>query len=212
MNHKVDEYLSRVGTWEKELEYLRAIILSCGLNEDYKWMHPCYTFQNKNIVLIHEFKDYCAILFHKGALLKDKKNILIQQTENVQSARQIRFKNILEIERLETIIKEYIFEAIDVEKTGLKVELKKTSEYIIPEELKEKFKQLPKLKIAFEKLTPGKQRGYLLHFSKPKHSKTRTDRIEKNIDRILIGKGIMDCICGHSKRYPNCDGSHKDYE
>jgi uncharacterized protein YdeI (YjbR/CyaY-like superfamily) len=208
MNPNVNNYLHTVGKWQKELEKLRNIILDCGLMEEYKWKHPCYTHKKNNILLIHEFKDYCAILFHKGALLKDKKNILIKQTENVQSARQIRFTDISEIEKSEPTIKEYIFEAIEVEKSGLKIELKKTSEYVLPKELEKKFQENPRLKSAFNKLTQGRQRGYLLHFSQPKQSKTRTDRIENNVERILIGKGLRDCICGHSKKFPNCDGSH----
>ncbi|MBK8944431.1 MAG: YdeI/OmpD-associated family protein [Ignavibacteriae bacterium] len=212
MNPKVDTYLSQVGKWQRELEKIRTLILDCGLIEEYKWMHPCYTLNKNNVLLIHEFKDYCAILFHKGALLKDEKNILVQQTENVQSARQIRFTNISEIEKLETTIKEYIFEAIEIEKFGLKVEMKKTSEFNMPEELKLKFEMDPDFKTAFENLTQGRQRGYLLHFSQPKQSKTRSERIEKNIERILTGKGLQDCICGHSKRFPSCDGSHSKIE
>ena len=209
MISKVDEYLKNVGKWQKELKKLRTIILDCGLKEEYKWMHPCYTFQKNNIVLIHEFKDYCAILFHKGALLKDAENLLVQQTKNVQSARQIRFTDIAEIDKLESTIKTYIFEAIELEKAGLQVKIKKTSEFGMPQELELKFKENPDLKIAFENLTPGRQRGYLLHFSQPKQFKTRESRIEKNTQRILDGKGLSDCICGHSKRMPNCDGSHK---
>lgn len=212
MNPKVDDFICKVDKWQKELEKLRSIILKTGLTEDIKWNHPCYSFENSNIVLIHGFKDYCAILFYKGALLRDKKKILIRQTENVQSRRQIRFKNISKIKKLEKTIKEYIFEAIEAEKAGLKIELKKTSDYEMPEELEQKFKQDKSFEMAFENLTPGRQRGYLLHFTQPKQSKTRMARIEKNIERILMGKGLLDCICGHSKRYPNCDGSHKKFK
>lgn len=192
MNKNVDTYLSKVGKWQKELTKLRKIILDCGLTEEYKWMHPCYTFQKSNVVLIHEFKDYCAILFHKGVLLKDKKNILVQQSENVQAARHLRFTDISKIDKLENTIKEYIFEAIEIEKAGLKVEMKKTNEYNMPDELKLKLEKNHDLKIAFENLTPGRQRGYLLFFSQPKQSKTRESRIEKNIERILSGKGLND--------------------
>jgi len=209
MNTKVDEYLSNVGKWQKELELLRAIILDCGLNEEYKWKHPCYTFQGNNILLIHEFKEYCAILFHKGVLLKDEDKILVQQTENVQSARQIRFTDTEQIEKLEPVIKAYIFEAIEIEKAGLEVKMKSTSDYTIPEELEIKFKENPDFKTSFQSLTPGRQRGYLFHFAQPKQSKTREARIEKNISRIKNGYGLNDCVCGHSKRKPNCDGSHK---
>ncbi|MEH0153829.1 DUF1801 domain-containing protein [Limibacter armeniacum] len=209
MHPKVDEYLSNVGKWQKELTRLRAIVAKCGLEEEYKWMHPCYTLKKNNVLLIHEFKNYCALLFHKGALLNDAEGILVQQTENVQSARQIRFTDISEIEKLEPTIKAYIFEAIEVEKAGLSVETKKTVEFSVPEELELKFEKDPDFKAAFENLTPGRQRGYLLHFSQPKQSKTRESRIEKNTMRILNGKGLNDCICGHSKKMPNCDGSHK---
>jgi uncharacterized protein YdeI (YjbR/CyaY-like superfamily) len=208
MNSKVDKFLNSVNNWQIELTNLRSIILETGLTEDFKWKHPCYTYLNANIVLIHGFKEYCAVLFYKGVLLKDKKNLLIQQTENVQTGRQMRFKSISEIQKLKKTIKEYIFEAIEVEKAGLKVEFKKTSDYGVPEELEKKFKQDKNLQTAFEKLTPGRQRGYLLHFSQPKQSKTREYRIEKNTERILMGKGLQDCICGHSKRFPSCDGSH----
>lgn len=212
MNHKVDEYLNQVGKWQKELEKLRELILDTELTEEYKWMHPCYTFNNNNVLLIHEFKEYCAILFHKGVLLKDGKNILVQQTKNVQAGRQIRFKNISEIKNLEKIIKEYILEAIDIEKAGRKVEMKKTSDFEMPNELISAFEKEPELKNAFGNLTPGRQKGYLLHFSQPKQTKTRETRIQKNLNRILMGKGLHDCICGHSKRMPNCDGSHKNYK
>ncbi|MGB5417445.1 DUF1801 domain-containing protein [Algibacter sp.] len=209
MKTKVDTFLANLESWQQELTHLRKILLDCGLTEDFKWMHPCYTYKGKNVILIHGFKDYCAILFNKGALLSDEHNILIQQTENVQSARQIRFTNISEIKKLEAVIKEYIYEAVEVEKAGLKIKLKKTSEFEIPEELALKFKENPEYKKAFKSLTEGRQRGYLLHFAQPKQAKTRTSRIEKYTARILAGKGLHDCICGLSKRKPNCDGSHK---
>ncbi len=212
MNHKVDNFLDGLEKWQDELRLLRKIILDCGLTEDFKWMHPCYTHHNKNIVLIHGFKEYCAILFYKGALLKDPENILIQQTENTQSGRQIRFTDTSEIETLETTIKAYIYEAIEAEKLGLKVTMKKTSEFEVPEELKQKFDEDPEFEKAFKKLTPGRQRGYLLHFTQPKQAKNRSARIDKNSERILNGMGLHDCICGLSKRMPNCDGSHKQLE
>ncbi len=192
MNPKVDEFISKAKKWKEEYEKLRSIVLDCELTEEFKWMHPCYTFEKKNIVLIHGFKEYCALLFHKGALLQDPHGILIQQTENVQAARQIRFTNVQEIVELEPILKAYIFEAIEVEKAGLKVNVKQNAELIIPEELQKKFDELPALKAAFEALTPGRQRAYILYFSKPKQSKTRESRIEKYMQQILNGKGLND--------------------
>ncbi|MEB2282140.1 YdeI family protein [Lysinibacillus xylanilyticus] len=192
MNPKVDEFLGKAKKWQEEYSALRNIVLDCELTEEFKWMHPCYTLEKKNIVLIHGFKDYCALLFHKGALLKDANGILIQQTENVQAARQIRFTNVQEIVGMETIIKDYILEAIEVEKAGLEVPMKEHKEYIIPAELHNKFNEMPTLKTAFEKLTPGRQRAYILHFSQPKQSKTRVSRIEKYTQHILDGKGLND--------------------
>ncbi|MFP7233222.1 YdeI family protein [Bacillus subtilis] len=190
-NPKVDDFLGKAKKWKEEFEKLRTITLDCGLTEEFKWMHPCYTYNNKNIVLIHGFKEYCALLFHKGALLKDPHEILIQQTENVQGARQIRFTNVQEIDEMETILKAYIHEAIEVEKAGLKVE-KKNIEFIIPEELQHKFDEIPDLKTAFEALTPGRQRAYILYFSQAKQSKTRESRVEKYVQNILDGKGLKD--------------------
>ncbi len=192
MNPKVDLFLDKAQKWNSEMSLLRNIVLECNLVEDFKWMHPCYTLNNSNVVLIHNFKDYCALLFHKGALLKDSENILIQQTENVQSARQLRFTNSQQIIDLEPIIKAYIYEAIEVEKSGLKVEYKPTKEYEVPVELQSILDESSELKEAFEALTPGRQRGYLLHFSQPKQSKTRTARVEKCIPKILAGKGFND--------------------
>lgn len=178
--------------WQDEMTFLRKIILDCGLVEDFKWKHPCYTLNKNNIVLIHGFKEYCAVLYHKGALLKDSKNLLIQQTENVQVARQMRFTDLNEIRELESTIKTYIFEAIEVEKAGLQVAMKKTSDFNMPEELQLVFEKQPTLKTAFEELTPGRQRGYLLYFSKAKKTETRRSRIEKNIPKILKGNGLQD--------------------
>jgi uncharacterized protein YdeI (YjbR/CyaY-like superfamily) len=192
MNPKVDFFFRKAKQWQEEYEKLRMIILDCGLTEEFKWMHPCYTFQESNIVLIHGFKEYCAILFIKGALLKDAKGILIQQTENVQAGRQIRFTNVREIVEMESILKAYIHEAIEVEKAGLKVNYKKTPEFIIPEEFINKLEEVPDLQDAFDGLTQGRQRAYILYFSAPKQSKTRESRIEKCMPQILNGKGLND--------------------
>ena len=192
MNPKVDFYFSKSKKWQEELEKLRTIILDCQLTEELKWGVPCYTFQKSNIVLIHEFKEYCAILFVKGVLLKDARGILIQQTENVQAARQIRFTNVREIVEIEPILKAYIYEAIAVEKAGLKVNYKKATEFIIPEEFQYKLDEIPALKTAFGALTPGRQRAYILYFSAPKQSKTRESKVEKSMQQILNGKGLND--------------------
>ncbi len=192
MNAKVDWFFEKETPWQKEYGALRKLILACGLNEELKWGVPCYTHQDKNVVLIHGFKDYCALLFHKGALLANGDGLLIQQTENVQAARQMRFSNLKEIRMWEEAIRATIFEAIEVEKAGLKVPLKKTKEFQVPEEFKEALNNAPDLKAAFETLTPGRQRGYLLHFSQPKQSATRKSRIEKCIPKIFAGKGWND--------------------
>jgi uncharacterized protein YdeI (YjbR/CyaY-like superfamily) len=192
MNTKVDVYLSKAKKWQEEVEKLRMIILDCQLTEELKWGVPCYSFQESNIVLIHVFKEYCALLFIKGALLHDANGILIQQTKNVQAGRQIRFTNVREIVEMETILKAYINEAIEVEKAGLKVNFKKTIEFIIPEEFQNKLDEIPALKTAFDALTPGRQRAYILYFSEPKQSKTRESRVEKCIQQILNGKGLDD--------------------
>ena len=191
-NPAVDWYFTKAEKWQQEIEEMRTLALACGLNEELKWGCPCYTWQGNNIVLIHVFKNYCAYLFFKGALLQDAKGILIQQTKNVQAARQIRFTNLKEITGKKALLKAYIFEAIEVEKAGLKVELKKTEEYAVPEELKKKLDKVPALKKAFNALTPGRQRGYLFYFSQAKHAKTREDRIEKCIPKIMAGKGFND--------------------
>ena len=192
MNPKVDFFFNKAEKWQKEVEKLRTIVLGCPLTEELKWGVPCYTFRESNIVLIHFFKEYCALLFFKGALLKDSKGILIQQTKNVQVARQMRFTNVREIVELKAIIKAYIYEAIEVEKAGLKVKLKKTTEFEMPEEFKNKLNESPALKTAFRALTPGRQRAYLLHFSAPKQSKTREARVAKCMRQILKGKGLND--------------------
>lgn len=190
MNPKVDFFFNKAQKWQEELEQLRAIALDCQLTEDLKWGNPCYTLQNNNIVLIHAFKDYCAYLFFKGTLLKDTDGILIQQSENVQAARHIRFTDVATIKELAPILKAYIYEAIEIEKAGLKVELKKTSDFPVSDEFQLKLNEIPELKKAFESLTPGRQRAYLLHFSQPKQAKTRESRVEKLIPQILDGKGL----------------------
>ena len=192
MNPKVDWYFSKNKKWQREIETLRTIVLDCGLTEELKWGVPCYTFQESNIVLIHVFKEYCALLFVKGALLKDTQSILIQQTEHVQVARQIRFTSVQEIVEMEAILKAYIDEAMEVEKAGLKVPLKKTTEFAIPEEFQTKLEEIPALKTAFKALTPGRQRAYLLYFSAAKQAKTREARVEKYVQQILDGKGLDD--------------------
>jgi uncharacterized protein YdeI (YjbR/CyaY-like superfamily) len=200
MNSKVDFYFSKAKNWQEELEQLRMIVLDCGLTEELKWGVPCYTFpasagrQKRNIVLIHVFKEYCALLFFKGVLLNDPNGILIQQTENVQAGRQIRFTNVRQIVKMAPILKAYIYEAIEVEKVGLKVPFKKTTDFIIPEEFQKKLSAEGghALKTAFKALTPGRQKAYIFYFSQPKQSKTRMSRIEKYIPQILNGKGLDD--------------------
>ena len=192
MNPKVDGFLRKAKTWQAEMKKLRKIMLDCQLDEELRWGKPCYTFEKANIVLIHGFKEYCALLFFKGALLKDAQGILVQQTENVQAARQIRFTYVREIVEIAPILKAYIREAMEVEKAGLKVNYKKTSEFIIAEEFQKKLDEIPALKTAFAALTPGRQRGYLLYFSAAKQSKTRESRVEKCMPHILKGKGLDD--------------------
>ena len=191
MNPKVDGFLRKAKQWREELQKLRTIVLDCRLTEEVKWRHPCYTFQKSNIVLIHGFKEYCALLFFKGALLKDAKGILIQQTKNVQAGRQIRFTNVQQIVKMEPILKAYIREAVEVDKAGLKVNFKRNPEPI-PEEFQNKLDEIPVLKTAFAALTPGRQRAYILYFSAAKQSKTRESRVEKWMQKILDGKGLDD--------------------
>jgi uncharacterized protein YdeI (YjbR/CyaY-like superfamily) len=192
MNPNVDFFFRKAKQWQEEFEKLRTIILDCGLTEELRWGCPCYTFQKSNIVLIHGFKEYCALLFFKGAMLKDPNRILIQQTKNVQAARQIRFTNIREIAKMEPVLKAYTKEAIEVEKAGLEVRFKKTSQFKIPEEFQIKLDEIPNLKTAFDALTPGRQRGYILYFSAPQQSKTRESRVGKSMQQILKGKGLND--------------------
>ncbi|MGJ1191573.1 YdeI/OmpD-associated family protein [Sphingobacterium sp. UBA7038] len=193
MNLKIEHFFENATRWNEEFNLLREIVRgNKTLQEDYKWMHPCYTFEGKNVVLIHGFKEYCALLFHKGALLKDSKNILIQQTENVQSARQLRFTTIEQIESLREVISAYIQEAIEIEKSGKKVDMRKAADYPVPEEFKRALLEDPLLQKAFQSLTPGRQKGYLFYFNQAKQEKTRVARIEKYYQHILDGKGIDD--------------------
>jgi uncharacterized protein YdeI (YjbR/CyaY-like superfamily) len=192
MNPKVDQFINREQKWQEEFEKLRMIILDCHLTEELKWGVPCYTYQNSNVVLIHGFKEYCAILFVKGSLLQDTEKILIQQTENVQAGRQVRFTNLKQIEQLASTLKAYIYEGIEIEKAGLKVEFIKREEVLAPEEFLKVLNENPALKAAFEALTPGRQKAYNMYFAEPKQSKTREARIEKSIEKILNGKGLTD--------------------
>ncbi|NNF18540.1 MAG: hypothetical protein HKN61_02090 [Flavobacteriaceae bacterium] len=192
MNTELDWFFAKENQWQDEFKEMRTIILDCGLTEELKWGKPCYTYQGNNIVLIHGFKKYCALLFHKGVLLKDEHDLLVQQTENVQSARQLRFSSTEEIREQADVIRAYVFEAIEVEKAGLKVAFKKTTEYEMPEEFKLTLKSEPDLREAFKALTPGRQRGYLLYFSQAKRSETRKSRISRCIPGILKGKGLND--------------------
>ena len=191
-NSKVDFFFEQAGQWRAEFEQLRTIALDCDLTEELKWGNPCYTLEGSNIVLMHGFKEYCALLFFKGALLQDPEGILVQQTKNVQATRQIRFTNVEDIVEMEPILRAYIRQAIEVEKAGLKVEFKATAEFAMPEEFQSKLDDIPALKAAFEALTPGRQRAYLLHFSSAKQAKTREARIEKAMPQILDGKGLND--------------------
>ena len=192
MNPGVDWFFTKATRWQNEYEILRRLVLDCGLTEELKWGCPCYTFQKRNVVLIHGFKEYCALLFMKGALLKDAEKILVQQTENVQAARQIRFTSVQQIKKMQRVLKAYITEATEVEKAGLKVALKSPKEFNMPEEFQNVLEDMPELKTAFEGLTPGRQRGYLLYFSAPRQAKTREARIEKYLEKILRGKGLDD--------------------
>lgn len=191
-NPKVDKFIGKAKQWQTEYKELRRIARACDLTEDYKWMHPCYTFEDNNIVIIQGFKHYCALLFPKGVLLKDPEEVLVAMTENVQASRQMRFTSVKHIQELEAVIKDYIAEAVEVEKAGLEVPMKETAEYEVPEEFQLMLDEMPELKEAFEALTPGRQRGYLLYFSQPKQSKTRTARVERMMDRIFEGKGLND--------------------
>jgi uncharacterized protein YdeI (YjbR/CyaY-like superfamily) len=209
MNPKVDDFISNAKKWPSEIAQLRLLLLDCGLTEEFKWGNPCYCFQGNNIVLIAGFKEYCALSFFKGTLLQDSNGLLSKPGENSQAVRFFKFTNLQEIQELKPIIITYIYEALEIEKAGLKVIFKSNTELELVEELEFYLDQNPALKTAFKTLTPGRQRAYNLYFSAPKQSKTRNTRIENYIPRILDGKGFNDCICGMSKKMPNCDGSHK---
>jgi uncharacterized protein YdeI (YjbR/CyaY-like superfamily) len=209
MNPKVDEFLNEASNWQDEMKILRTIALDCGLTEEYKWKQPCYTFQKSNVAIISGFKEYCVLSFFKGSLLRDTNGILTSPGEHSQATRMIQFTNFKRVIELEPIIKAYLFEAIEIEKAGLKVKFKKTSEFAVPTELQYKLNNDVAFKRAYEALTPGRQRGYILYFSAPKQSQTRISRIEKSTQRIFDGMGLNDCVCGLSKRKPRCDGSHK---
>lgn len=218
MNSKVDHFFNEPSQWQNEYKKLRTIVLSCGLNEDLKWGQPCYTYHNVkkgkgqvNVLIIAGFKDFCALSFLKGVLLNDSQGLLQKPGENSHSVRYLKFTDADQITKAESIIKSYIYEAIEIERAGLVVEQKKNREPK-PEELIQRFQENTSLKIAFERLTPSKQRGYILYFSAPKQSKTRFSRIDQYTQRILNGKGFHDCVCGLSKRMPTCDGSHKSLE
>ena len=212
MNPKVDTYLADLDTWKEELTALRNIALACGLKEELKWGVPTYMAHNANVILLGGFKDHCVLSFIKGVLLTDSAKILESPGANSQSTKVVRFRSLQDIQEKEAILKAYLFEAIEVEKAGLKVEKKAIEEMVIVEELQNKLDTDPMFKLAFEALTPGRRRAYNMYFSSAKQAKSRLDRIEKFTPRILKGKGMNDCICGHSKRMPNCDGSHKYYE
>ena len=212
MHPAVDNYIEGQQKWKKEISYLRTVVNDCMLFEDFKWRVPCYTYEGKNVALINCLKDYCAIAFFKGVLMSDPENILVFAGKNSQVSKLVKFRNIEEVKNLAEVIKAYVFEAIEIEKAGLKVETKKNSDDQIPDELLAAFEKDEKLKQAFQSLTPGRRRAYYLHFGGAKQSKTRVSRIEKYRNRILNGKGFHDCVCGLSKRMPNCDGSHKQLE
>jgi uncharacterized protein YdeI (YjbR/CyaY-like superfamily) len=209
MNPAVDKFFANLKQWKSELVVLRKIILDCGLDEELKWNKPCYIFENANVVSLAPMKEYCALAFFKGALLKDHNNILIKPGEHTQSGRWIKFTSLKQIKELEKILKAYIQEAIEVEKAGLKVIVDDNARPELPVELQNILKANKKFNTAFYSLTPGRQRGYAMFFSAPKQSSTRTTRVEKYMQRILDGKGLNDCTCGLSKKMPSCDGSHK---
>jgi uncharacterized protein YdeI (YjbR/CyaY-like superfamily) len=209
MNPKVDDFINNAQKWQPEIKQLRILLLDCGLTEEFKWRNPCYTFQGNNIVIIGSFKEYCTLSFFKGTLLQDSNGILNKPGENSQAVRFFKFTNLQEIIEQQSIMKAYIYEAIEIEKAGLKVIFKSNKELELVEELQVALDKNPALKTAFQALTPGRQRAYNLHFSEAKQSKTRETLIEKYSQRILNGKGINDCTCGLSKKMPNCDGSHK---
>lgn len=212
MKPQIDEFISKLKKWQPEFTALRKIILGCGLEEDFKWKQPCYTFQQSNIIIIGSYKNYCVLSFLKGSLLQDAQGVLDKPGENSQSARVIRFTNLAEILKMEILLRAYIQEAIIVEQSGLKVFFKEITDHSIPEELQLKLNENSVFNAAFKALTPGRQRAYFLYFSAPKQSKTRESRIEKYLQQIIDGKGINDCTCGLSKKMPYCDGSHNHFK
>lgn len=209
INPAVEEFMSKLTKWQQEMEQLRMIVLDCGLVEQLKWGQPCYMYGKSNVLMIAGFKDNCVISFFKGSLLSDTAGLLVSPGDNSQSFRMIRFRSVEEVVSVSHLIKTYIFEAIEAEKAGLVVPKKPHEDYVLPDELLQKFKEVPRLQTAFEALTQGRQRAYIMHFSSAKQSATRTARIESYKERILSGKGIGDCVCGMSKKMPGCDGSHK---
>ncbi len=209
MNTEIDKFYINEKKWQPEMLLLRKIVLECDLTETLKWRQPCYTFKNTNLIIVSSFKNYCVISFLKGVLLNDEKGLLIKPGENSQSVRFMKFMSVNEIIKLKTIIKEYIFETIETEKAGIKIDLKEKDELVYCDELKIVLSKKAALKKAFDALTPGRQRGYNIFFAAAKQSATRTQRIEKYTDRILSGKGLNDCVCGLSQKMPSCDGSHK---
>ncbi|MEO1527263.1 MAG: YdeI/OmpD-associated family protein [Planctomycetota bacterium] len=208
---EVTAFLKSIESWKRELTALRKIARDCGLNEDWKWRQPCYTHEGRNIAILSHLKSYCAISFFNGALLSNEHGRLVAPGKNSQFTRLIKFTSVAQILEAEPVLRDCIAEAIDVEKSGRKVETKPVSEYEVPDELRAKFDEDPAFRVAFESLTPGRRKGYLLHFTGAKQSKSRAARIEKYTRRIMDGKGIRDCVCGHSARFPSCDGSHKDH-
>ncbi|MEZ5047617.1 MAG: DUF1801 domain-containing protein [Chitinophagaceae bacterium] len=209
MDTTVEQLLQNTQNWKKELTLLRKFLLECMLQEEIKWKKPCYSYNEANVAILVGFKHYCAIGLFKGALLQNRKELIVTPTENSQSGRQIRFTSLQQIIELEADIKAILWEAIEIEKSGKKIALKETKDFAISDEFQQKLNESPAFKKAFEALTPGRQRGYILHFSAPKQSKTREAIVEKYRQRIMNGKGLLDCVCGHSKKMPSCDGSHK---
>ena len=209
MDERVAAYFGKLEAWEDELRLLRDLCLEAGLEETFKWMHPCYAWEGRNIAILQEFKGYCAILLQKGALLDDPDGILVAMTENVQSARQVRFRGLADVVSRKTFVSRCLASAVELERSGAKVALKGVEDFAVPEELLQAFAEHPEWKGRFEALTPGRRKGYLLHFAGAKQPATRRGRIEACIPRILLGKGLTDCVCGRSARMPSCDGSHK---
>lgn len=212
MNAEVESLIQGLETWKEEVQQLREFVLDCGLEEEFKWRQPCYSFHGKNVLIIGRFKEHVTVSFFKGVLLKDDAGVLVSPGENSQSVKYLIFKSLKAIIESERLIKDYVFEAIEIEKSGAVIEKKKSENFDFPDELNDAFKSDKKFEEAFTNLTTGRQRGYVLFITGSKNSSTRKNRIEKYKDRILRGFGIHDCVCGHSKRYPTCDGSHKNYE